>query len=135
MSTRALRLQMAKTLEQRMEELVALYGDVPRGARRLQDYEAKHHQDIWVQRLLGEGIACHYVLGYQLGDKWWTFCFDRREEASNANDEELWVVEAYGSDGRSWRRSFLYAPISMQWTRAPADPVCGIRFNDESAWT
>jgi hypothetical protein len=126
---------MAKTLEQRMEELVALYGDVPRGARRLQDYDAKHHQDIWVQRLLGEGIACHYVLGYQLGNKWWTFCFDRREEASNGADEELWVVEAYGSDGKSWRRSFLYSHASMQWTRARGELVPGVLVADRGAWT
>jgi len=126
---------MTKTLEQRMEELVALYGAVPRGARRLEDYDAKHHQNAWVQRLLGEGIAGYYVLGYQFDDEWWTFCFDRREEPSNATDEELWIVEAYGSDGGSWRRAFIYSPVLMQWTRAPAEPVHGLRLADHGAWT
>jgi hypothetical protein len=112
---------MAKTIEDRMEELVALCGDVPRDAHKLEDYEARHHQDIWVQRLIGEGITCHYVVGYQLDDRWWTFCFDRREEAWEAADDEFWVVEAYDSDGGSWCQGFLYSPVSMQWTHAPAE--------------
>src|SRR4051812_39046877 len=119
--------QMLKTVEERMEEFVALFGDVPRDARKLEDYEAKQHQDIWVQRLIGEGIACHYVIGYQLSDSWWTFCFDRRDEVPNAGDDEFWVIEAYDSEGGSWCRGFLYSPASMQWMRAPAELLPTVR--------
>jgi hypothetical protein len=119
--------QMAKTVEERMEEFVALFGDVPRAARKLEDYEAKQHQDVWIQRLVGEGIACHYVIGYQLEESWWTFCFDHREAVPEAGDDEFWVVEAYDSDGGSWCRGFLYNPVSMQWTRAPAELLPTVR--------
>jgi hypothetical protein len=118
---------MAKTIEERMEEFVALFGDVPRDAHKLEDYEAKHHQDTWVQRLVGEGIACHYVIGYQLGDRWWTFCFDHRDEAPELGDHEFWVVEAYDSDGGSSCQGFLYSPVSMRWTRAPAELLTMVR--------
>jgi hypothetical protein len=124
---------MAMTIEERMEEFVALFGDVPRDAHKLQDYEARHHQDTWVQRLVGEGIACHYVMGYQLDDIWWTFCFDHREGAPEASDDEFWVVEAYDSDGGSWCQGFLYSPASMRWTRAPAELLTTVRYPHRGA--
>ena len=103
-----------------MEDFVAVFGALPEGARKLQDYEARYHSDIWIQRLLGEGVACNYVIGYQLGDRWWTYCFDRRE-ASNGSDEEAWVIEAYDSAGRSSRERYLYCPALARWRRAPAE--------------
>lgn len=99
-----------------MEDFVAVFGELPDGACKLRDYDARYHSDTWIQRLLGEGIVCDYVVGYQLEDKWWTFCFDRREEVS-ADDEEVWVVEGYDSAGGSSRESYLYCPALGWWRR------------------
>ena len=99
-----------------MEDFVAVFGNVLRGARKLADYDARHHSDIWIQRLLGEGIACDYVIGYQLDEKWWTFCFERRQGSYGA-DDEAWAVEAYDSNGGSWRGNFLYSPTLARWRR------------------
>lgn len=117
---RAPDMSTSRAIEQRMEDFVTVFGDVPRSARKLEDYEARHHSDTWIQRLLGKGLACHYVIGYQLADTWWTFCFDRRD-TSNAGDEEVWVVEAYDSAGTSWRGNFLYRPSLAQWRRGPPE--------------
>jgi hypothetical protein len=125
-----------KTIEQRTEEFVAVFGGVPRGARKLEDYEAKQHQDIWIQRLVGEGVCCHYVVGYQLDDEWWTFCFDRRDDdAADDSEEEVWVVEAYNSAGGSWRDAFLYSPFSGQWRRGPAELPAAGRDPGKRTWT
>ncbi len=125
-----------------MEDFVAVFGEVPDGACRLQDYEARYHSDTWIQRLLGEGIACAYVIGYQLEVRWWTFCFERRA-ASNDADQEVWVVEGYDSGGRSWRGVFLYAPTQARWRRAPREywsagdglPARTPRPTDGADWT
>jgi hypothetical protein len=104
-----------KSIDQRLEQFVAQFGDVPRAARKLEDYEARDHSNPWIQRLLGEGLACHYVLVYQLQDNWWTFCLDRRHRTEGG--DETWVVEAYSSDGLSWRNTFLYDQACDQWRR------------------
>lgn len=124
-----------KTIEKRMEDLVACFGGVQRGARKLEDYEARQHHDIWIQRLVGEGLACHHVLAYHLDDTWWTFCFDRREDPLNEGDDELWVVEAYDSRGGSWRDAFLYSPTSGRWRRAPAHLQLAGREPGKRTWT
>jgi hypothetical protein len=128
-------MQSSRTIEQRMQDLVVTFGDVPPGARKLEDYEARQHQDIWIQRLVGEGITCNYVVGYQLNDRWWTFCFDRREDAPEDRNSELWVVEAYDSDGGSWRRTFQYSPTLEKWTRAPTEPLPEGTHPGARAWT
>jgi hypothetical protein len=99
-----------KSIDQRLERIVAQFGELPRTACKLEDYEARDHCNPWIQRLLGEGIVCHYVLVYQLEEKWWTFCFDRRDR--NDAGAETWSVEAYSSDGLSWRKAFLYETTS-----------------------
>jgi hypothetical protein len=105
-----------KSIDQRLEGFVAQYGEVPRTARKLEDYEARDHHNPWIQRLLGEGIVGQYVLVYQLGEKWWTFCFDRRDRT--APSEETWTVEAYRSDGLSWQDTFLYkTALEQGWAR------------------
>jgi hypothetical protein len=128
-------MQSSRTIEQRMQDLVVAFGDVPRGARKLEDYEARQHQDIWIQRLVGDGKTCHYVIGYQLDDKWWTFCFDRREDVPVDSESELWVVEAYDSDGGSWRRNFQYIPTLEMWKRASTEPLPEGTPPGRSAWT
>src|SRR5262245_31060144 len=110
-------MQIPATVEQRMESFVTSFGDVPATARKLQDYDARNHRDMWVQRLLGEGIVCHYVIGYTVEDQWWTFCFDRNDEASIEGEEERWIVESYDSLGGSWRHSFTYDVSLGLWRR------------------
>jgi hypothetical protein len=121
---------LAKSIEQRMEDFVAAFGDVPEAAQKLRDYEARQHDVIWIQRLLGDGIVCDYVIGYQLDDEWWTFCFDRKESTSDG-EEETWVVERYDSLGASSRECFAYScPLGL-WTREPSV----IRAPLSAAWT
>jgi hypothetical protein len=128
-------MQLPKTVEQRMEDFVACFGGVPRGARKLEDYEAKQHANIWIQRLVGEGVICNYVIGYHLDERWWTFCFDRREDAPVESEDELWIVEAYDSRGGSWRDGFLYSPGPGTWRRAPAHRLGGTREAGRRTWT
>lgn len=116
-------MQIPTTIEQRMEHFVTTFGDVPAGAHKLLDYEARTHSDMWIQRLLGEGIVCHYVIGYQLEDRWWTFCFDRQDEVTREGEEEHWVIEGYDSLGQSWRATFVYDIALALWRRGPLDDV------------
>ena len=123
-----------KSIDQRLERIVAQFGEVPGTARKLEDYEARDHRNPWIQRLLGEGIVCHYVLVYQLEEKWWTFCLDRRDRTDAG--EETWIAEAYSSDGLSSRKTFLYNPTSDQLATTNAEhelarPPAPARHNPE----
>jgi hypothetical protein len=112
-----------------MEDFVAAFGDLPEAARKLQDYEARQHGVIWIQRLLGSGVVCDYVIGYQLGEEWWTFCFDRKELTIDG-EEEMWVVERYDSGGSSSKGCFAYSCALGLWTREPSV----IRAPTSTAW-
>lgn len=104
------------SIDQRLEDFVAQFGEVPVTARKLEDYEARDHRNPWIQRLLGEGIVGQFVLVYQLEERWWTFCFDRREHTGV--DAQTWTVEAYRSDGLSWQDTFLYkTALEQGWAR------------------
>ncbi len=108
------------TIDHRMESFANSFGGVPPKARRLDDSEANVHGATWIRRLLGKGIACQYVIGYQLGERWWTFCFEREvRPAIGTGDEERWTVEAYSSLGQSWCETFRFDPDSVMWMRAP----------------
>jgi hypothetical protein len=108
------------TLDHRMESFVTAFGDVPPQARRLDDSEARQHGATWIRRLLGKGIACQYVIAYQQGERWWTFCFEREPEpAVETEDDALWVIEAYDSTGRSWCDTFRFNTTTCAWERAP----------------
>jgi hypothetical protein len=116
------------TVDHRMESFVAAFGNVPPGARRLDDAEARDHWATWIRRLLGKGIACQYVIAYQQGELWWTFCFEREldrelpvedDELPIDDDDELWTVEAYDSAGHSWRHTFRFDPHLSAWGRVP----------------
>lgn len=103
------------TIDSRMESFVASSGVVPAEARRLEDFEARRHAATWIQRLIGRGIACHQVVGYALGNSWWTFCFDHQAGLERTEDTEVWRVEAYDSIGRGWRDTFTYSLDTGQW--------------------
>ena len=104
-----------KTIDDRMESFVASCGVVPADAHRLEDFEARRHAATWIQRLIGAGISCHQVIGYALGNGWWTFCFDRHAELEPDAETEIWRVEAYDSIGRGWRDTFTYSIPTEQW--------------------
>ena len=105
-----------KTLDARMESFADSCGVIPVEANRLLDHEARYHAAEWIRRLLGKGIACDYVIGYALGDSWWTFCFDRRsQDEVPSEDTEVWRIEAYDSIGRGWSDTFKYWPHSDRW--------------------
>jgi hypothetical protein len=106
-----------RTIDGRMESFVASCGVVPAEAHRLEDFEARRHAATWIQRLIGTGIACHQVIGYALGQSWWTFCFDRHAELETDEENEVWRVEAYDSIGRGWRDTFTYSLDTGQWRR------------------
>lgn len=103
-----------KSIDQRLTDFVIQFGGIPPAARKLEDYQARDHSSPWIQRLLGEGVACHYVMVYQLGEEWWTFCFDRREYLERG-EEECWIIEAYSFDGTSWRETALYDAAHGEW--------------------
>jgi hypothetical protein len=118
-------MPIQKSIEVRLHEFVAAFGDVPPQARRLEDHQAKLHRDLWVQRLVGEGIACHHVVCYHFEIHWWTFCFDHRDQPKSDGLDDLqehWIVEAYDSRGGSWRASFLYDLTSGWWQRDSTSP-------------
>ena len=97
------------TIDARMESFVASCGVIPVGARRLLDDDARAHAAPWIQRLIGKGIACEYVVGYALGASWWTLCFDRRSHLdAEGEGSEVWRIEAYDSIGRGWTDTFKY---------------------------
>jgi hypothetical protein len=125
------------TVDHRMQSLVAAFGNVPADARRLQDAEAQEHGATWIRRMLGKGIACHYVIAYQHGERWWSFCFEREPELSPTTpDGEVWTVEAYDSDGKSWCGTFQFHSQLSLWERRPDLPEAsaqreGYRYNGD----
>lgn len=104
-------------ISQRMQSFVEGYGDVPRDARRLEDHEARNHATPWLRHHLGRGIVAGDVIGYQLGDRWWTFFFER-VSISGQDGPERWRVEAYDCSGRSWSRNYLYLLEDSRWRPA-----------------
>jgi hypothetical protein len=107
-----------RTVDHRMESFVALFGRLPAGAQRLQDFECREHVASWLRRLLGKGIAGNYVIAYVRGDEWWTFCFDRQTSPADLPDtDEPWLIEAYDSSGQSWSDIFHYVSDSGRWYR------------------
>lgn len=104
------------TVDSRMQSFVESSGVVPFDAGLLRDDEARHHGAPWIQRLLGKGIACDYVIGYVRDKSWWTFCFERRASLESPCDgPEIWKVEAYDSIGRGWSDLFQYWPDGDRW--------------------
>jgi hypothetical protein len=111
------------SIDTRMESFVASCGLVPAEARRLRDDEARAHGAPWIQRLLGKGIACEYVVGYATDTSWWTFCFERRPASETPGQgAEVWRVESYDSAGRGWSDVFKYWVEIDQWQLLLTEP-------------
>jgi hypothetical protein len=103
-----------------MESFVAWHGHVPTEAKCLDDLEARTHGAPWIRRLIGKGLACSYVIGYALGQQWWTLCFERETGDDNPTPEgaESWRIEAYDHDGISWTGQYYYWPAEDRWRHA-----------------
>ena len=101
-------------INQRMQSFVELHGEIPREAMRLQDRQARNHATPWLRHHLGRGIVSGYVIGYQLGELWWTFFFERTSGAATDGAEQ-WRVEAYDCNGKSWSRNYYYLLRESRW--------------------
>lgn len=104
-----------------MLSFVQQHGDVPPGAHRIADHDAAMHTATWVRRNVGLGTACAYVIGFSLGDKWWTFFFDRMEAIASAS-AEIWKIGSYSNEASSWESTFWYFPETARWHGALVDP-------------
>ena len=110
------------SIDLRLQSFVRLRAEVPPDAKRLEDFEARRHAASWLRLNIGEGIAGAYVVGFQCGEDWWTYFFERIDGALDAPETaERWRIEAYNSDGRSWVGDFLRWPSEDRWTHAPPD--------------
>lgn len=110
------------TVEFRMQSFVKWRGEVPSGARRIEDFEARRHAAPWVRLNIGRGIAGAYVIGFQSGAAWWSYFFERIERPGAPEGAEMWRIEAYNSHGRSWTDDFVRWPLEDRWARALAEP-------------
>ena len=108
---------LTHTIDDRMQRFITQFGNLPSGARPLHDFDARQHGAKWVQRLLGKGVACSYVIGYQHADRWWTWFFERRSANSNAAHCEVWIVESYDSSGGGSSHAYCFLPRSGFWKR------------------
>jgi hypothetical protein len=106
------------SIDRRMQSFVQWRGEVPPEAKRLEDFEARGHTAPWVRFNIGEGIVASYVVGFQHGDGWWTYFFERIEREDAPGGAERWRIEAYNSQGRSWTDDFLCWPLEHRWSRA-----------------
>jgi hypothetical protein len=75
------------------------------------------HAVPWLRRHLGRGIIHSYVIGYQLGERWWTLFFDRAFSTPTEGAEH-WRVEAYDCNGKSWSGNYYYLLTENQWQPA-----------------
>ena len=97
-----------------MQSFVKWFGQVPAGAVRVRDFEAREDAAPWMRRNLGRGIVRSFVIGYKLARQWWTVFFDRLE-LEGATDVELWRIEAYTWCGENRIDSYLYWPAEDRW--------------------
>jgi hypothetical protein len=104
------------SIDHRMRFFVQWRGEVPPEAKRIEDFEARQHTAAWLRFNLGEGIARSYVIGFECGEAWWTYFFERIHGDDAPNGAERWVVEAYDSEGGSWTNEYLWWPSENGWT-------------------
>jgi hypothetical protein len=108
------------SVDYRMQSFIAWHGEVPPEAKRLEDFEARTHGAPWIRRLIGKGLACSYVVGYALGQRWWTLCFERKKRHDSVTPEgaEDWCIEAYDHTGNSWTGHYHFWPAEDRWRDA-----------------
>ena len=103
------------SIDHRMQSFVQWRGEVPPEAKRLEDFEAGEHTAAWLRFNIGEGIAGGYVIGFQCGESWWSYFFERIDGGDAPEGAERWAVEAYNSRGASWTNEYLWWPSENRW--------------------
>lgn len=102
------------SIDERMHAFVAWHGEIPREAKRIEDYRAREHAVNWIRRNIGVGIVHSYVIGYELAERWWTL-FAERIDTIAPDGAECWHIEAYNHNGKSWSSRFFYWPALTRW--------------------
>lgn len=110
-------------VEDKLLAFVRWHGEIPPDAHRITDDEAAMHSASWVRRNLGVGTVSAYVIGFELGDSWWTLFFDRMREASATSIVEVWKIDSYNNRGPSWERRFWYWPDGRWQQVSPRDAL------------
>jgi hypothetical protein len=102
------------SIDERMQSFVQWHGEIPREAKRLEDYQARQHAVPWIRHHIGDGIVYGHSIGYELDQRWWTLLFER-VEGSIHDGAERWHVEAYNHQGKSWTGHYLHWPEQSRW--------------------
>lgn len=110
------------SIDLRMQSFVQWRGEVPPEACRIEDFDARRHAAPWLRLNIGRGIAGAYVIGFQCGEAWWSYFFERIERPAAPDGGERWRIEAYHSHGRSWIDDFVRWPLEDRWARAFPEP-------------
>ncbi|MDB6100617.1 MAG: hypothetical protein JWO52_616 [Gammaproteobacteria bacterium] len=106
------------SIDQRMQFFVEWRGEVPLTAKRLEDFDARQHAATWIRHNIGRGVAGAYVTGYAVDARWWSYFFERIETCA-PEGAEVWSIEAYNHEGKSWLGRFYYWPDSCRWRDVP----------------
>jgi len=114
----SLELVLVHSIDQRMQAFVEWRGEVPLNAKRLEDFDARQHAATWIRHNIGKGVAGAYVIGYAGGAMWWSYFFERVDTCA-PEGAEVWSIEAYNHEGRSWVGRFYYWPDLPRWRHVP----------------
>jgi hypothetical protein len=106
------------TIDQRMQSFVEWRGEVPLAAKRLEDFDARQHAATWIRHNIGRGVAGAYVIGYALEARWWSYFFERVETCA-PEGAEVWSIESYNHEGKSWLSRFYHWPDFSRWRHVP----------------
>jgi hypothetical protein len=102
------------SIDLRMQSFVEWRGEVPLTAKRLEDFDARKHVATWIRHNIGKGIGGAYVIGYAADARWWSYFFERAQ-ACAPDGAQVWSVEAYNHEGKSWLGRFYYSPDLSRW--------------------
>lgn len=102
------------SIDARILSFVAWHGEIPPTAERVEDFRAREHPAAWIQRFIG-GRSVGYVAGFTLAERWWALFFDRVEEDLVPDGAEVWSIESYDSDGKSWSGRYFFWPEHACW--------------------
>ena len=106
------------SIDHRMQSFVEWRGEVPLSAKRVEDFDARQHAATWIRHNLGKGVAGAYVIGYAVQARWWSYFFERVETCA-PEGAEVWSIEAYNHEGKSWLGRFYFWADFTRWRPVP----------------